>query len=146
MKKLGLVGRGLTVLLGTALLGGVASAADIPVKAPYRPPPPVWSWTGFYLGINGGYSTSADDFTQSIVVGTPPVTTIASFSSNSINPKGGLFGGQIGFNYQTVPVVWGVEGDWQWRTRTTPRAACSASTRRSPGCSRRPSAPPCTRR
>ena len=35
-------------------------------------------------------------------------------SSNTINPKGGLFGGQVGFNYQTGPVVWGVEGDWQW--------------------------------
>jgi len=108
MKKLLLAG------VALAALGGVASAADLAVKAPYAPPPALWSWTGFYVGINGGYSTGADDYTQSIVIGPPPVTTIASFSSHSINPKGGLFGGQIGFNYQTGPVVWGVEGDWQW--------------------------------
>src|SRR6516165_7778160 len=108
MKKLLLAG------VALAALGGVASAADLAVKAPYAPPPALWSWTGFYVGINGGYSTGADDYTQSIVIGPPPVTTIASFSSNTINPKGGLFGGQVGFNYQTGPVVWGVEGDWQW--------------------------------
>jgi len=93
-----------------AALGGAASAADLAVKAPYAPPVPLWSWTGFYVGINGGYSSGADDYTQSIVIGPPPVTTIASFSNNTINPRGGLFGGQIGFNYQTGPVVLGVEG------------------------------------
>src|SRR5215475_8833169 len=33
---------------------GVASAADIPVKAP--PPPVYYNWTGFYLGVNIGGS------------------------------------------------------------------------------------------
>src|SRR5262249_41758076 len=97
-----------------AALGGAASAADLAVKAPYRPPVPVWSWTGFYVGINGGYSTGADDYTQTFVLNPPPVAVLSSFTNNTINPKGGLFGGQIGFNYQTGPVVWGVEADWQW--------------------------------
>jgi outer membrane immunogenic protein len=104
------------LLAGVALaaLSGAASAADMAVKAPYAPPPPLWSWTGFYVGINGGYSTGADDYTQSLVIPPAPAVTFSSFGSNTINPKGGLFGGQIGFNYQTGPVVWGVEGDWQW--------------------------------
>ena len=113
MKKFLLAG----VVLAT--LGGAASAADMAVKAPYRAPPvPVWSWTGFYIGINGGYSWGSAGLTQSdvdqpggIFTG---IATNNSFSTHRIDPKGGLFGGQVGFNYQTGPVVWGVEGDWQW--------------------------------
>ena len=51
--------------LSTALIGGVtavafaqiASAADLPRKAPTAPPP-VYSWTGFYVGgnIGGGWA------------------------------------------------------------------------------------------
>jgi hypothetical protein len=34
----------------------VASAADLPRKAPaYAPPPPAFSWTGFYVGAHAGY-------------------------------------------------------------------------------------------
>ena len=48
------------VVLACALLsvlGGVASAADRPVKAPYSAPPPppaYYTWTGFYIGGNIG--------------------------------------------------------------------------------------------
>lgn len=39
----------------SALIAGPAVAADVgmPLKAP--PPPPVWSWTGFYLNAGAGY-------------------------------------------------------------------------------------------
>ena len=33
----------------------IASAADVPVKAPRWIPPPVHNWTGFYIGGNAGY-------------------------------------------------------------------------------------------
>jgi hypothetical protein len=36
-----------------ALCTAVAGAADLAVKAP-SPPPPVFSWTGFYIGANIG--------------------------------------------------------------------------------------------
>ena len=53
MKKFLLATVGLLALLGMA---APASAADLPVKAP--PPPvvaPVYNWTGFYIGANGGW-------------------------------------------------------------------------------------------
>src|SRR5438128_12685562 len=46
------------------------------------------------------------------------VQTCALPISNRIAPSGGLFGGQVGFNWQTGPVVWGVEADWQWANQT----------------------------
>ena len=51
MKKLLLVGTALTVLFG-----GSALAADLRRPALYSaaPPPPVFSWTGFYIGGNLG--------------------------------------------------------------------------------------------
>ena len=42
-----------TVLLIAAPLG-VASAADMPVKAPKAPPPPAFDWNGFYVGAYAG--------------------------------------------------------------------------------------------
>jgi outer membrane immunogenic protein len=107
-------------LLAGALLGafgGVASAADIPVKAPYRPPPPpVWSWTGFYVGANGGYSFGRDDFTQSLAI--VPGTVRTSTSPNKIAPTGGFGGLQIGYNWQFGAVVLGAEADYQWADQT----------------------------
>jgi outer membrane immunogenic protein len=114
MKKLSLVSAALA-----SLIAAPAMAADIPVKAPYRaPPPPVYSWTGFYLGINGGYSVGTDDFRQTLNA-VPGVILNTSSSPNTIAPKGGFFGGQIGYNWQFGPVVLGAEADWQGASQTS---------------------------
>ena len=42
-------------------LGQIASAADLPVKAPVYTVPvaaPAYNWTGFYVGAHAGYSWS----------------------------------------------------------------------------------------
>src|SRR6266849_11123955 len=63
MKKFLLATIGLAALVGMA---APASAADMAVKA--RPPapvlPPIYDWTGFYIGANGGWgqSHSCGDF------------------------------------------------------------------------------------
>jgi outer membrane immunogenic protein len=108
MKKLILTGAALA-----ALLGGSAMAADLPAAPIYKAPPPVavWSWSGFYIGLNGGYSFGSDDFTQSL---TQPGIVANSFDKHTVAPRGGLFGGQAGYNWQVGSVVLGVEGDAQW--------------------------------
>lgn len=55
-------------------LGGVASAADIPLKAL---PPPVFVWTGWYGGANVGYSWGSSRSTTDI-----DSTIVAAYSAD----------------------------------------------------------------
>jgi outer membrane immunogenic protein len=105
-------------LVGVALLvTGPAFADDLAVKAPVRAPfVPAFNWTGFYVGVNGGYGwnqSTGDAFctTPAGLVSGPgcsvPVT-------GTLKPQGGIFGGQAGYNFQNGNFVWGVETDIQW--------------------------------
>jgi len=91
--------------VGVLALGvAAASAADLPRHMPAKAPvyvPPAWSWIGPYVGINGGYGWGSSDFS-------------APTSSGSFNVDGGLIGGTVGYNWQTGPVVYGLEGDIDW--------------------------------
>jgi len=96
------------LLAGASLLAlGVAqaSAADLPARMPAKAPayvaPMTYNWTGFYLGLNGGYGFGRSEFN-----GTLP--------SGSFDTSGGLFGATVGYNWQTGPVVFGLEGDIDW--------------------------------
>ncbi len=96
----------MVVLAGSilALASGTASAADMAVKAPYAPPPPVLSWAGFYIGGHGGYGWKDDPFSQT--VNTIPLVTLNGFQS-----RGWVAGGQFGYNWQYAALVGGVELD-----------------------------------
>src|SRR5947209_20017212 len=52
----------IAALLATTCIGAPAFAADlgVPYKAP--PPIPVSDWTGFYIGIEGGYAWGHNSF------------------------------------------------------------------------------------
>ncbi|MCC0806889.1 porin family protein [Methylobacterium sp. W2] len=113
------------LLLATTVLAGltaVASAADLPRRAapPVFVPVPVFTWTGFYAGINAGYAfDTGKEGPNSFAVpsrftaaGTPQ---IATFSKDSQDGFSG--GAQIGYNYQFTPgsgVVVGIEADAQY--------------------------------
>ncbi len=88
-------------LLCAAALFAVSSAhaADLPrSQAPAFAPPPMFTWTGFYLGLNAG------------IIG-------ADFSKGArfIDGKPGFTGGiTAGYNYQSGNIVLGVEGDYNY--------------------------------
>jgi outer membrane immunogenic protein len=90
-----------------------ASAADLApryTKAPVMVDP-IYNWTGFYIGVNAGYSwgrsnTDASFFNANtnVLVGT---------GSSSFDMNGWVAGGQLGYNWQNQRFVWGFEGDIQ---------------------------------
>ena len=98
MKKL------LLASVGVLALGVMsANAADL-IRRPPPPEPvvaPPYNWTGFYLGINGGGGFGHSTFSN-------------VFGSTGTNVSGGLVGGTLGYNYQTGPWVFGIEGDGDW--------------------------------
>jgi outer membrane immunogenic protein len=86
------------VLAMTVAISGPLSAADMPVKG-YAPAPALFNWTGWYLGGHLGYGTSK--FASEI-----------SQAGDPQNNKHGYVGGlQLGYNYQTGNIVWGIEAD-----------------------------------
>src|SRR5205814_731681 len=102
------------LLAGAAVLvAGVmpAHAANMPVRMPVKALPPVvvlYNWTGFYVGINGGYSWGS---ANTSVTGAAPFTPTCTIFGN--RPRGGLGGGQVGYNWQTNTWLWGFEADFQ---------------------------------
>jgi outer membrane immunogenic protein len=81
-----------------------AEAAEIPIKAPIykgglRSVVAYYNWTGFYVGINGGYGMGKSTWDSPAV---------------SPDPKGATVGGTLGYNWQAGSFVYGLEADWDW--------------------------------
>jgi opacity protein-like surface antigen len=116
-------------LLAVSFAAGKSFAADWPAtppQQPYRPGPllPV-EWTGLYFGVNAGYGWATGSSTTVFTGGpfqggaTTPFGRGATELGNaglfaSSSPRGGIAGGQIGFNWQAGMVVFGAEFDAQW--------------------------------
>src|SRR5258706_13123413 len=98
---------GLTLISALALGAFSANAADMYRAAPaggYKDEPVYVAntWTGFYVGVNGGYGWTPSDSTF----------------GTDFSPSGGFGGGQIGYNWQGAfglgsHLVLGVEADIQ---------------------------------
>jgi outer membrane immunogenic protein len=90
--------------------GSIASAADMPVKAP-----PLWAapatgplWEGIYVGVNGGEAWGRSSWcTDNIVTNCAagPATDVMHASAN-----GAVGGAQFGDRWQTGNIVYGFEG------------------------------------
>ena len=112
-------------ILTAALLASVATsafAADLPTRkgpppAPVSYAPPPFSWTGFYVGVNGGFGTSD-------VRGNAFLGGGSAFGS----PNGGLVGGTVGYNYQIGQFVLGAEASLDWADLSKSRTFADGST------------------
>lgn len=112
------------IAVSTIAFSQIASAADLPLKAPAAPSPPAFTWTGCYVGLNAGWggarnalSTTVDP--QSNMNGT--ARALITYGGAAILDGDGFTGGgQVGCNWQIpqpqsgIPVVFGVEGDFNW--------------------------------
>jgi len=123
MKRMLIVGA-LALAAGAQMFAaGALFAADLPYPRPvpqapiaYLPPPPVYSWTGFYIGINGGGGFGNSNFLDPVLG-----------NSGSFNISGGLIGATVGANYQIGQFVLGIEGDGDWQNfdGTTANGSCA---------------------
>ena len=87
-------------------VSGTAFAADLPSRsAPpvYVPPPPIFTWTGIYVGAELGYQFGTSNaFDQGpFFPGAIP----------SYHPSGVIGGGYAGYNWQISQFVIGIEGN-----------------------------------
>jgi outer membrane immunogenic protein len=81
----------------TKVPGYSAPATDFPTKAPAYSEPTFTNWTGFYIGLNGGYGFGKSNWDDPAV---------------SPAPKGPVYGATIGYNLQTGTWLWGAEADF----------------------------------
>ena len=90
-----------------------ALAADLPARTYTKARAvvaPIYDWSGFYIGLNGGGASSRECYTITSVAGAAVVPN----SEGCHNATGGLVGGQLGYRWQASNWVFGLEaqGDW----------------------------------
>jgi outer membrane immunogenic protein len=106
----------------TALTLGSALAADAP-PGRYMPPPrapayvPFFSWTGLYIGANGGYGFGKSRWTDSVT----------GFTTGDFDVSGWLAGGTLGYNMQMGSAVVGLEADFDWSNIKGSTTACGTT-------------------
>jgi outer membrane immunogenic protein len=111
--------------LGTAIAFAVPAIAADPARVRVAPiPVPAFTWTGFYIGANGGWG----EFTESVRADSYQINQLTNIFApgfgvvvipSTVRPVVGLRakesgligGGQVGFNWQVDRVVFGLEAD-----------------------------------
>lgn len=95
-----------------------ANAADLPARTYTKAPPmmdPIFSWTGWYVGANGGGTFG--DRSGNLVAFTPgflgAVTAGGTPGALGTRHEGYFGGGQVGYNWQAANFVYGLEADFQ---------------------------------
>ena len=109
------------ILLGTVALialgiAAPASAADLGARPYTKAPPPmitaIYDWSGFYIGLNGGWGSSHKCWDLTNDVGLGIVNPAAPQGCH--DATGGTIGGQIGYRWQASSWVFGLEAQGNW--------------------------------
>jgi outer membrane immunogenic protein len=98
----------LLATVSTLALIGTASAADLPRVITKAPPAAIApTWTGPYIGLNGGVAWHRAKLTY---------TQFAPFFTDdfSFTEVGATAGAQVGYNWQWQNFVAGIEADLNW--------------------------------
>lgn len=110
------------VMLSLLMVGAFAS--DLTTKAPRERAPVVgvYNWSGFYVGVNGGFGVGASGAS---------VTPFSALVPNdpADRMKGWLVGGQVGVRNQSGRIVYGLEADLDWTNIQNQASACSTARR-----------------
>ena len=109
MKKISLL-TAATVM--SVSLTGIAKAADLPSRPVYKAAPiavAMYNWSGFYLGVNGGYGWSNQCVDITAINGIGGI-----FAEGCKSAGGGAVGGQVGYRWQAGQLVFGLEGQGDW--------------------------------
>lgn len=94
----------LAAVVGVSLLAGQSLADDHVLMAdPVVGLAPAYDWSGFYLGVFGGYG-----------MGRGTSTGVPSGTVDTFTLSGGLLGALAGYNVQLGQFVLGLEGDVAW--------------------------------
>ena len=96
----GLVALGLTAVPALAADMAVKAAPPVPYVAP------MYNWSGFYIGMNGGWGSSRNRYEW-----TGPGVFALGYGADA---TGGTIGGQIGYNWQAGSWVFGLEAQGNW--------------------------------
>ncbi len=114
MRKL-IAGLALAVMTAGSAMAGDLEVRPQQVYAPPAPPIPVYSWTGFYIGVHGG----GDWFNKDWFIPLSAINAVAGCpgcpsSAGTHRSSSWLAGVQVGFNYQIDWWVSGVEVQASW--------------------------------
>ena len=101
-----------------ALLPAVVLAAAATNASAQDATTPEFSWTGPYVGVNGGYALNAqtqyDRTTGDLPNNTNAITQGLRPENHLIGNDGYTVGGQIGYNYDGGRIVVGLEADAEY--------------------------------
>jgi len=110
------------VAFGVAAIAAAVGTSAVAADGVFPPPPSLapqgWSFTGCYIGANGGAAWGNSNFNWSNITENPQsgfsqgaATVLPLAADVSLDRGGFIGGGQAGCNYQPGWLVVGVEGD-----------------------------------
>jgi hypothetical protein len=116
--------------VAAGLLTAPAIAADLPLKAPPYVAPIDYNWTGWFVGANAGGAWARSDVSSNFScpagglcsVNVPAnLANVTNAAMGTLSTSGFTGGGQLGYNWQSGALVYGVETDFNALDLRIPR-------------------------